>query len=275
VTVVACTPTYALRLVEVAGEEGIDLAASKVRVLIVAGEPGGSVPSVRGRIEAAWGARCLDHWGMTEVGPLGFEPLERPGGMHLIETHCIAEVIDPERCTPLRESGRGELVITTLDRPGSPLLRYRTGDLVEYRPGDTESSRSEAVAPLSPDDIQPLTGRPFVRFDGGVLGRIDQMVLVRGNNVYPAAIDAVARLFAEVAEYQAEVVETTSGNRLRIRVELDAEARGGAADFCARFARAFQDRYFFRPEVEVAPPGSLPRFEAKARRFVVRKGSGT
>src|SRR5207244_8306504 len=133
-TVVLCTPTYALRLGEVAREEGIDLTSSGVRALIVAGEPGGSISATRARIEAIWGARVFDHWGMTEIGALGIECPENPAGLHLLETECLAEVIDPTTGEAVPTGQTGELVLTNLGRWGSPLLRYRTGDLVRIDP---------------------------------------------------------------------------------------------------------------------------------------------
>ncbi|MBI4582553.1 MAG: AMP-binding protein [Planctomycetes bacterium] len=268
ITVIPCTPTYALRLAEAAEEEGLDLAASAVRKLIVAGEPGGSIPEVRRRLESAWGARCFDHWGMTEVGPLGFEPCDRPGGIHLIETDCIAEIVDPETGALREQGGRGELVITTLERWGTPLLRYRTGDLVDaVIPAPPEGGEKEEGA--GPDfRPNPCTGFPWLRLEGGILGRVDQMVLVRGNNVYPGAIDAIVRQFPEVVEYRAEVFEAISGNRLHLKVEPKNGAAVSAAELSQRIARAVQDRLFFRPEVTVVAAGSLPRFELKAKRFV-------
>src|SRR6266851_3537680 len=130
-TVVLCTPTYALRLAEVAREQGIDLKGGSVRLLIVAGEPGGSIPATRARIESAWGAHLFDHNGLTEVGPVGVECTENPAGIHILETHYLAEVIDPETTQPVPSGTLGELVLTNLGRSGSPVLRYRTGDLVK------------------------------------------------------------------------------------------------------------------------------------------------
>src|SRR5262249_20860212 len=130
-TIVCCTPTYALRLAEVALEEGIDLAQGSVRALIVAGEPGGGLGTIRERIEAAWGARVFDHWGMTELGPLAAECVEDPGHLYVLETECIPEILDPATCQPVAPGQPGELVITSLGRWGSPLFRYRTGDIVE------------------------------------------------------------------------------------------------------------------------------------------------
>src|SRR5262249_44062081 len=161
--------------------------ASPVRALIVAGEPGGNVPGTRARIEAAWGARVFDHSGMTEVGPLGIECPEAPGGLHLIESVCLPEVIDPTTGRPVPPGVPGELVLTTFDRPGRPLIRYRTGDLVCA-------------------DARPCPcGRSWVRLDGGIRGRVDDMIVLRGNNLYPGALQAVLHCFPEVAEYRVEV----------------------------------------------------------------------
>src|SRR5579863_890628 len=132
-TVVCCTPTYALRLAEIAAEQNIDLTQSGVRAILVAGEPGGNIPATRRRIEAAWGAQVVDHWGMTELGPLAIESLAEPGGLYVVETECIAEIVDPQTEQPVPEGTEGELVITNLGRVGSPLIRYRTGDRVLAR----------------------------------------------------------------------------------------------------------------------------------------------
>jgi phenylacetate-CoA ligase len=249
-TVVLCTPTYALHLAEVAAREGLDLAGSPVRALVVAGEPGGGIPATRQRIEAGWGARLFDHNGMTETGPLGIECAEAPGGLHLLETACVAEVVDPEG-QPVEAGTAGELVITSLTRPGSPLLRYRTGDLVCVDP-------------------RPCAcGRPLVRLDGGIRGRTDDMLVIRGNNLHPSALQRILHRFAEVAEYRVEVDSAGALPVLRVRVEPRPEA-SGVASLAARVGQAIRDELLFRAEVELAAPGSLPRFEMKSQR-VVRK----
>ncbi|MCB1127866.1 MAG: AMP-binding protein, partial [Verrucomicrobiae bacterium] len=196
-TVLCCTPTYALHLAEMATREGMNLGHSKVRRIIVAGEPGGSIPATRARLEAAWpGARVVDHHGMTEVGPVTYECPARPGRLHLIETGYLAEIIDPATGAPSRGQP-GELVLTTLGRTGSPLLRYRTGDLV--RP---------VFAPEA-ENTQPCAcGRYELALEGGILGRVDDMVIVRGVNVFPGAVEAVIRRFPEVAEYQVAIRDT-------------------------------------------------------------------
>jgi phenylacetate-CoA ligase len=254
-TVVLCTPTYALRLAEVAAGEGIDLATSSVRKIIVAGEPGGSIPATRARIESAWGARLFDHTGMTETGPLGIECCEHPGGLHLLETECLVEVIDPVTTLPVPVGTEGELVLTTFDRPGSPLLRYRTGDLVRVDPRPCPC------------------GRQLVRLDGGIRGRADDMIVVRGNNVHPSALQTILHRFAEVAEYRMEVDQTTTLPVLRIEVEPQPEVAGDA--LAERVEHAIRTELLFRPEVRAVSPGSLPRFEMKARRLVRKNDDGT
>jgi phenylacetate-CoA ligase len=244
VTVVFATPTYALRLTEVAREEGVDLAGSAVRAVIVAGEPGGSIPQTRRRIEEAWGARVLDHNGMTETGPVGFECHEAPGGLHILETAVIAEVIDPEALAPLPPGQEGELVLTTFRRAASPLIRYRTGDLVVIDP---------APCPC---------GRQLARLLGGIRGRVDDMAFVRGNNIHPSAFQAILHDVPEVAEYQVEIYP----GEVRLRVE--GVAGTDAAWLAARVEAAVRDQLHFRAPVTVEPPGTLPRQEMKGRRWL-------
>src|SRR5262249_17624120 len=130
-TALCCTPTYGLHLAEIAVREGIDLSTSPVKKLIVAGEPGGSILRTRARLEAAWpGAQVCDHHGMTETGPVSFQCPARPRVLHVIETSYIAEIVVPTGSKPVSTGEPGELVLTTLGRIGSPLLRYRTGVLV-------------------------------------------------------------------------------------------------------------------------------------------------
>jgi phenylacetate-CoA ligase len=250
VNAVFCTPTYALHMAEVARTEGVDLAALPVRALIVAGEPGGSIPSVRQRIESAWGARVFDHNGMTETGPVGFECQQAPGGLHVIESEYIAEVIDPVTHNVVPEGEQGELVLTNLGRLGSPLIRYRTGDLVRVSRG------------------QCACGSSCMRLEGGVLGRLDDMFIVRGNNVFPSAVEAVLRQFPEVAEFRLRVRHEGPLAEVRLDIEPSAEASDSASRLAEQVSRAVQTALAFRAEVCAVPCGSLPRFEMKARRFV-------
>jgi phenylacetate-CoA ligase len=246
-SVLLCTPTYALRLAEAARAEGLDLRSGAVRTLIVAGEPGGSIPATRARLEEAWGARVFDHTGLTEVGPVAVECRENPGGLHILENEYLAEVIDPATTAPAPPGQVGELVLTNLGRWGSPVLRYRTGDLVRV-------------------DGRPCPcGRSFLRLVGGILGRSDDMIHVRGNNLYPSALEAVIRRFPELAEYRVEVVETNHLAALRVEIEPVRAELGPA--LAEGVGRAIRDELLFRAEVTAVAPGTLPRYEMKANRI--------
>jgi phenylacetate-CoA ligase len=250
-TVLVSTPTYALRLAELAAEQGYDLPASAVRLTIHAGEPGASVPNVRRRIEQVWGARCVDHAGATEVGAWGFG-CGVGTNMHVNELAFVSEVIDPETLEPApTDPGAmqsGELVLTNLGRAGSPLLRYRTGDLVDLVRGGCPCGRSTA----------------YLR--GGVKGRIDGMVVVRGINVFPSALENLVREFPEITEFEVTVERHHEMAELAVRIEVIGESP-------ARTAQALQSRIHrqlsLRPRVDIAEAGSLPRYELKARRFKV------
>jgi phenylacetate-CoA ligase len=242
VTVLLCTPSYALHLLRVARERGLDPATLPVRVTVHAGEPGAGIPSVRARLEAGWGARAFDHAGMTEMGAYGYE-CEAQAGLHVNESEFIAEVIDPATGAAGDE---GELVLTNLGRPGSPLVRYRTGDLVR-----------RAAGPC-------VCGRAFARLEGGILGRLDDMLIVRGVNVFPSSIEAIVRRFP-VEEFQIEVFRDGELDEVRLLVEVD-----GGADGARRVQEALRTGIGLRLEVAPVAAGTLPRFELKARRVVRR-----
>ncbi|HWY78584.1 MAG TPA: AMP-binding protein [Verrucomicrobiae bacterium] len=252
VTVLCCTPTYAVRLAEVAAQDQIDLRRARVRTIIVAGEPGGSLPAMRARLAALWpGARLFDHHGMTEVGPVTHECPARPGVLHVIESAYYAEIIDPITGQAVPPRQPGELVLTPLGRTGSPLLRYRTGDLVRAEP---------TGAPC-------VCGRSDLALPGGILGRTDDMIIVRGVNVYPSAVDEILRANESVAEYQVRVSETES----LLEISIEVEPRPGCTDVDAlvnRLEKTFETSFALRIPVTAMPPGSLPRFEMKARRWV-------
>lgn len=252
ITVIFSTPTYALHLLETARGENFSLRDSAVRMLIVAGEPGGSVPSVRQTIEEGWRARVFDHSGMTEIGSLGIECPQNPLGLHMLEPECIAEVIDPDTGQPVPPGVEGELVLTNLGRWGSPLIRYRTGDRV--------------VA-----DPEPCPcGRVWLRLRGGILGRQDDLLIVRGAKIYPSALDDVLRRFSELAEYRVTWRPTGGHAELLVEVEPVSSAlceSSAAQRWAERIAREIQAAFLVRPTVYVVPPGTLPRFELKARRF--------
>ncbi len=249
VTVLCCTPTYALRLGEVASDDGLDLAQSQVRAIIVAGEPGGGIAATRARLEALWpGARVFDHHGMTEVGPVTYPCSQRTGVLHVMEDAFVAEIINPSTGQAVSTGERGELVLTTLGRTGSPLIRYRTGDLAQV-----------GEAPC-------VCGSHELALVGGILGRTDDMVLVRGVNVYPAAVEAVVRSFAEVAEYSVEVTIAHALTELRLRIEPTPSC-SDAAELSTAVADSLRVAFNLRIPVAAVAPGTLPRFELKAQRW--------
>lgn len=266
-TVLFSTPSYAIHLGQEAEQRGKSLRDSTIRCVFVAGEPGGSVPSVRARIEALYGAQVMDHAGATEIGPWGFGS---PDGrsLHVIESEFIAEFLplDPstqptahgermarngatseaDRNQGSRLEGWCELVLTSLGRIGAPVLRYRTGDLV------------------CPEwDVQSCQTR-FVRLRGGVLGRADDMLVIRGVNVFPSSLDAILREFPEVGEYRLTVSRTGALDALTLEVEDSLHDPH-------RIAEQLQLILQLRVEVVDVPVGSLPRSEGKSRRVLDRR----
>jgi phenylacetate-CoA ligase len=252
-SVLLSTPTYALRLAEVARENGIDIAGSAVRATVHGGEPGASIAATKKRIESAWGARAWDHAGLSEAGPWGFE-CPAGEGLHALESEFVVEVLEREGDSRVSEGETGELVLTNLGRWAAPVVRYRTGDLVRLRSGPC------------------ACGSSFVRFPGGVLGRADEMILVRGVNVYPTAVESIVREEAAIEEFQIEVYQRREMWEMRARIEVGAGA--SPEEVRRRVESELSVRLGLHAEVLVAVSGSLPRFELKARRFrILRPGS--
>ncbi len=239
-TVVFCTPSYALHMAEVGTEHQIDVGALGVLKMVLAGEPGGSIGHVRGRIEQRWNAKVFDHGGASEVGPWGYS--EASGrGLHVMESEFIAEFLSVETGTPAAGGELAELVLTNLGRIGSPVIRYRTGDLV--RP------------------VWQFEGpNRFVLLDGGILGRVDDMHVIRGVNIFPSSIDHILRSFPEVVEYRTVVRQAAAMDYLVVEVEDRLECP-------ERIAEELRLRLGLKIDVNLAPLGSLPRFEGKGKRF--------
>jgi phenylacetate-CoA ligase len=252
-TVVASTPTYALRMAQEAKGLGIDLASSNVERLILSGEPAGSIPATKALIEKEWGANAGDTAGMTELGTIMvFECAEQPGGTHIIEDHYVEEVLDPETAEPVGYGQLGERVVTSFGRGFIPVLRYRTRDFVVRVPG--ASCRC---------------GRTFDVYDGGIRGRVDDMKLVRGTNVYPRAVEAIVREFPEIDEFQ---IHLYTAEGIRDEIEVLVEIPGGDVDaprVTSELGRRLADAHeSLRFGVKQAESGTLPRFELKAKRLV-------
>jgi phenylacetate-CoA ligase len=245
-TVLFCTPTYALRLAEVAAEEKINLSHFAVEKIVVAGEPGGSVPAIRDRIESEWGARVVDHSGASEVGPWGFADAEGRG-LHVNEAEFIAEFVSVETGHAAESGELSHLILTTLGRLGAPVIRFRTGDLV--RPTWLEAGKNR-----------------FVLLEGGVLSRADDMMIIRGVNVFPSAIEQVLHSFPEVVEYRMTARKRNELDELVIEVEDHLMQP-------ARIAEELRLRLGLKIDVRCVTAMSLPRFEGKGRRFVDERKS--
>ncbi|MBI3454398.1 MAG: phenylacetate--CoA ligase family protein, partial [Candidatus Rokubacteria bacterium] len=254
-TVLVCTPSYALHLLEVGRQRGFDLSKLPVRITVHAGEPGAGIPEVRRRIEEGWGAKTFDHSGMTEVGAYGFECAAQTG-LHVTELEFIAEVLDPESGRPVGAGEVGELTLTNLGRWGSPVFRYRSGDRVRL-----------ASAPCS-------CGRTFARLEGGILARVDDMLVVRGVNVFPSALEGIVRRFDAVDEFQVEVFRRGAMDEVRLILEIGGgtPAPDTVSETVRHVAEAVHRDIGIRIDVTAVPARSLPRYEAKARRVVRRTG---
>ncbi|MDF1702830.1 MAG: AMP-binding protein [Planctomycetota bacterium] len=253
-TVVCATPTYALRLGQEAENLGIDLPNSSVKRLILSGEPAGSIPASKKMVEEQWGAKAADTAGMTEIGTIMmFECEQQPGGTHIIEDHFIEEVINPETGEPVDYGEQGERVVTSFGRSAIPLVRYRSRDLVMKVPHTGCSC-----------------GRTFDIYDGGIRGRVDDMLLVRGTNVYPRAIEAIVREYPAVDEFQ---IYLWTKDGIRDEIAVRCEVRPGFGDQWSGIAKQLQSDLSHNTEglgihVQQAEAGSLPRFELKAKRVL-------
>ena len=236
-TILCCTPTYALRLAEVGEKIKLPVSSLGITKIIVCGEPGGSILEVRQRIEAAWQARVYDHHGMTEIGPVSVSSETDRDLLLLRHDSYFCEVIDPATDSPTPWGETGELVLTTLGRYGSPLLRYRTGDLV-----------------------MPVIHEDHFALRGGVLSRTDDMIVIRGINIHPSSIDAIVRSFSEIAEYQVEIDQRPALSELNLTVESTAET-------ASALAQKLRSIFTLRIPVTAVARGTLPTFEVKAKRW--------
>ena len=245
-TLLFSTPTYALHLAEVAKNHGINLCDNGVSKIIVAGEPGGSAETIRARIEEAWGATLFDHAGASEIGPWGFASADRTG-IHVCEAEFIAEFINAETNLPAKTGELSELVLTTLGRSGCPVIRYRTGDRVIHEFRESNS---------------------FVHLAGGVLGRADDMLVIRGVNIFPAALDEIMRSFDDVTEYR--ITATRSGELDQLAIEVE-----DTTDDTQRIADKMETSLGLHVPVTCVAENSLPRSEGKSKRFIDLRESTT
>ncbi len=254
-TTVCSTPTYALHLWQKAREMGIDLAREgKVNKLICSGEPAGSIPAVKQQLEEAWGAKCGDTAGMTELGTIMiFECSHQPGGTHIIEDHFIEEVLNPSSGEPVGYGELGERVVTSFGRGFIPVLRYRTKDMVMKVPASTCSC-----------------GRTWDLYDGGIRGRWDDMKLIRGTNVYPRAVEAIVREYPTIDEFQIYISRRDDmQDEITIKVEIKPGHESEWPDLKVKLAKDLAEAHEgLRFNIERMDYGVLPHFELKAKRLV-------
>lgn len=244
-TTLFCTPSYALHMAEVAVDNQTNVADTSIEKIVVAGEPGGSIPEIRDRIQEAWQARVIDHSGASEVGPWGFAD-PQGNGIYVNEAEFIAEFFSLDSGEPAGEGQLSELVLTSLGREGSPVIRYRTGDLVRPTWNDAHNCR-------------------FVMLQGGVLGRVDDMLIVRGVNIFPSSVEQILRSFPEIIEYRMTAYKHGEMDALKIELE-------DRLNEPERVEKELQLKIGLKVQVECVPIGSLPRFELKGQRFIDDRG---
>ena len=249
ITVLGCTPSYALFLAETAAKKGIDLAKdTKIRITWHTGEPGASIPATRAKIEAAFGAKAYDLPGLTEIAAWGFECEARAGLTHVNEDYCYPEVLD-DQGRPVRPGERGELVFTSLYRKAMPLLRYRTRDVVQL------------------SDRRCPCGRTLTAFEGGVHARLDDMKKIRGVIVYPRRVEELVRPHANVDEFQIVFRRHEGLDDILLRIDPSPSLSLGERDgLQTKLAEELRLGLGIRVTVDIGEPGSLPRWDHKARR---------
>lgn len=247
------TPSYALYLAEVAREEGYDPRNFGLRLLFFSGEPGASVPGIRERIEEAYGAYVCDSGTMGEATPwMSAAGSAESPGMILWQDLVYHEVCDPQTYRGVPAGQRGTLTYTTLERSSQPMIRLVSGDVTHWAPGPTPCGRSY---PLLPD---------------GIYGRIDDMITVRGENVYPSEVDAVLNTLAGYGG-EHRIVISRARDMDRLVVQVEAAESLAEADHDALRTRAEQALgkvLGVRAQVVIEAAGTFPRTDFKARRVV-------
>lgn len=252
VTVIPTTPTYALNLADAAIENHIDIFNSSVRILMLSGEPGAQIPGIKGKVENLWNAQCTEYIGMTEVGTWGFQCTEEPNGVHILESEFIGEVVNPKTGDPVQEGDVGELVLTNLGRSCMPAIRYRTGDLVKVKKGICRC------------------GRTFQVFEGGVLGRKDDMLVIRGVNVFPNILIEVVESYIQAGDdYRIEAYKKGVVDEIMVKLELNnSENREGIKQ---SIQNEIRKKLNIRVDIEMVPIGVLPKSNYKTKHFVDRR----
>jgi phenylacetate-CoA ligase len=249
-TVLVATPTYALRLAEVAREMGVDPRSTSVRIVTTAGEPGAIVPAIRRAIEDAWDAKALDLYGISELwGSTSWECPKHPDRMHLSESSAYGIVVDEnEQVVP--DGGKGEFVLTSYEATVQPLIKYRTHDLVEWH-----KDRCDC-------------GRTWLSLRGGVLARTDQMVTLKGANVYPTSVQVLLGQVQGLSELIQ--IHINGGDGVPTTVDIKVEPNAGIEQASlpalkGQAEKLLHDMIGVTIPVEIVPYQSLPRYELKSK----------
>ncbi|HEV2508343.1 phenylacetate--CoA ligase family protein [Bosea sp. (in: a-proteobacteria)] len=249
--ILACTPSYALHLAEIGEARGLDLRNSSVKRIMVAGEPGGGEPAMREKLEEAWDAKVTEAMGIGDISVSLWGECEEQHGMHFSGRGFVHfELIDPDtgRQVPIEDGAKGELVYTHLQHRGAPLLRFRSRDHVVVWTSPCRCGRTA----------------PRVR----CIGRTDDMLIVRGVNVFPSAIREIVNRFAPAVTGVVSVRPTAKGVKqappLKVVVEL-AEAGAAPDGLRERIEADIRATLVVTTAIHLVPPGTLPRSEYKSR----------
>ncbi|TDA64103.1 MAG: phenylacetate--CoA ligase family protein [Clostridia bacterium] len=260
-TVLLATPTYALRLAEVARQMGVDPRETTIRIVAVGGEPGPVIPSIRKAVEDAWGATATDSYGISDMSyNTSLHCPVRQTGFHFNESVAVPLVVD-EQGQPVPDGEAGEMIMTAFTGVLTPMIKYRTHDVVRWRKGKCEC------------------GRTWVYLDGGVLGRSDHMVTIRGTNVYPAGIQTILFGVEGLSEnLEIHFYDGGVGKGDQVMVKVEAAPQVEAVNYEVLKQKAETElriKAGVRIDVEIVPPGTLPRYELKAKRVFDHRAGAT
>lgn len=255
-TVTWTTPSYAWHLGESAKEQGVDPARDlRIRKIIVAGEPGGSIPATRQAIEGLWGAELFDFYGISDIYGACAGMCSERDGLHLVEDQILLEVLDPATHEAVAEGSAGEMVLTTLKKRARPMIRFRTGDIVT-------ATRERCPC-----------GRTHARIK--VIGRIDDMFIISGVNVFPSDIEYVIRQIPGLSgEYRITVYESEHLAKFDLEIESDEGALAPQA-LSEKVTHQVKARLGVKPSrVQIVNKGTLPRTTHKAKRLFDKRAKG-
>jgi len=257
-TVTWTTPSYAWYLGETARSQGIDPANDlAVRRIIVAGEPGGSIPATRRAIENLWNAELYDFYGISDIFGASAGMCRERSGLHFSEDHHLIEVLDPASGEPVADGEKGEMVLTTLQKQARPMIRFRTGDIV---------TRDRSVCPC---------GRTHARIR--IHGRTDDMFIVNGVNLFPSDIEVAVREIPEITgEYRITLTTEQHLTRFHLEVERRQETPVSESALAGQLQKVLRNRHGIAPgSITIHPDGTLPRAVHKAQRVIDKRNGCT